>query len=578
MRTEIKYLENLWGLYIGEKRPLLTSIRSICRNRHIKDIFSNFRLKVSVCEPLTSGACHIFVTKLENNPSQELFMIRDADFIKFVPTQPTIQFPGYDREINFANALVVDINHDNSFCLFTHDSGWEDSRWADPRSRKIQVASKKPINGLSIGKYYCYSRINGNDPIRFNIGADNMLHDDQGRLAKGKSSGGFSWLATPGDDTMIFNSFLANETKSGTFAHSSGGFKKSDRPGVTLTASETAIVNGFVHTFATALTTYDFNKDAKIDRNELTQVLIRYGAQYDQASMSVNNIFNILDVNRDNFIDINDILTFNILPQQPQSAVQPTPVGQGLTATETAFVQGLVSNFSANVQATDLNRDGQIDRNEMVQMLLRANTPYDMANTMVNNIFRALDRDNNGVINYTDIQLYNQNPSGFQQQPQPQPQYQQPQQPQQPTTLTPVESMMIQGVVNNYVNTLNSCDTNRDGAIDRNELTQALMRAGTAADQVQAMCNKMFQILDKDNNVQLSPTEQAMVQGFKQNFAATLQNCDTNRDGMIDRNELTQVLLRANTPYDMANTMVNNIFRALDRDNNGVINMTDIMN
>ncbi|EFA79461.1 phospholipase D1 [Heterostelium album PN500] len=94
-----------------------------------------------------------------------------------------------------------------------------------------------------------------------------------------------------------------------------------------------------------------------------------------------------------------------------------------LNANEQMMVQSFATQYQACLANCDLNRDNNIDKNELIQILVRSNTPYDQALNSVNKIFQTLDVDNNGVINFQDIIIYN-NTS------------QQPQQPQQPGTVS----------------------------------------------------------------------------------------------------------------------------------------------
>ena len=68
------------------------------------------------------------------------------------------------------------------------------------------------------------------------------------------------------------------------------------------------------------------------------------------------------------------------------------------------LIQTFKTNFQAALQAYDCNRDGFVDRNELIQVLQRCCIPYWTANCYVQQIFAELDKNHDGRLSIADAQ------------------------------------------------------------------------------------------------------------------------------------------------------------------------------
>ncbi|NEO83980.1 MAG: hypothetical protein F6J87_06935 [Spirulina sp. SIO3F2] len=338
------------------------------------------------------------------------------------------------------------------------------------------------------------------------------------------------------------------------------------------------MVQAYTNNFGGFLQASDLNHDGSVDRQELTNVLMQANTPYHIAIEMVEGVFGQLDRNRDGRLSLEDVQG-----QVPHMQNQIAPLVEQM-------IQDYINYFEQVLQGTDANRDRRLDRQEVLNVLVAAQTPWHIANEMVNGIFQRLDRNQDGFISIEEVQ--GQMPHmGAQignvftsQQMQPSGQLD--------PRLQNTVNQMVQAYTNNFGGFLQGSDLNQDGAVDRQELITVLLQAGTPQHVAIAMVDEIFRQLDRNHDQRISihdiqtqapyvqnniaPLVEQLVQEYFTNFNQVLQGTDANRNGMIDRQELLTVLIRANTPQDMAYNIVNEVFLRLDRDHDQQISIQDL--
>ncbi|NOU49249.1 hypothetical protein HG263_01605 [Pseudoalteromonas sp. JBTF-M23] len=336
-----------------------------------------------------------------------------------------------------------------------------------------------------------------------------------------------------------------------------------------MTTATEQIIQGLRQNFQHALTTSDLNRDGTIDRNELIQVLTRAATPWQIAQNMVNEIFNRLDNNRDGRLTIDDVSgQVNQITQQPQT---------NMSQAAQQVLNGLQQNFQQSLNNADTNRDGTIDRNELVQALMRAATPWQVANNIAGEIFLKLDKNRDGRISAQDVSQQIPNMGHH------------------VNTSNPAVEQIIAGFRQNFQQTLQTADMNRDGTLDFNELVNALVRTNVPYSVAQTMARDVFQKLDTNHDGRIAAHEvsqqinssttldynlrtklEQMIQILSANFQNTLRQSDLNWDSTLDRNEIVQLLVRSNVPWNSAHEMADEIFTRLDKNRDGRLSVQDV--
>eukprot|EP01059_Diplonema_ambulator_P006018 TRINITY_DN157_c0_g1_i7.p1 TRINITY_DN157_c0_g1~~TRINITY_DN157_c0_g1_i7.p1 ORF type:complete len:779 (+),score=269.21 TRINITY_DN157_c0_g1_i7:52-2337(+) len=238
------------------------------------------------------------------------------------------------------------------------------------------------------------------------------------------------------------------------------------------------------------------------------------------------------------------------------------------------IIDGFMRDFEGSMRGSDLNGDGMIDRNELLNVLLRACTPLPTAQMFVDQVFAAVDKNRDGVISRADVQSQLPNMG-----------------PQIQARQEEVENL-VREFQTNFQRCLEVMELQRDGMITRDELANALMRSGKPYQDALSMTNELFQRLDRDRNGVLTQTD--VVQAipamphhvvkttnweavlFMNRFHEALWKCDYNKDRMLDVNELLNVFMRAGTAYQTANELVQSLLRRYDMNRDGRLSVAEV--
>ncbi|MEM8642543.1 MAG: EF-hand domain-containing protein [Cyanobacteria bacterium P01_G01_bin.54] len=252
------------------------------------------------------------------------------------------------------------------------------------------------------------------------------------------------------------------------------------------------IVEAYTHDFDSFLSSADLNGDGKVDRYELTQVLQDASVAYNLPIEMVNTIFDQLDQNNDGYLSISDVQS-QVLNVQNQ--IIP-------------LVEQMVQEYYHDVEnillGADTNRDRMLSRQDILQALINARTPFDIANRLVNDIFQRLDRNLDEKISINEIQgqMLNMSESigdvfiskvkSSRSKNQ------------LNTRLQLVVNQLVQSYSSNFDAFLRASDLDKDGSVDRQELTTVLLNAGTPDDIANAMVDGVFRQLDRNRDDRIS--------------------------------------------------------------------------
>jgi Ca2+-binding EF-hand superfamily protein len=328
-------------------------------------------------------------------------------------------------------------------------------------------------------------------------------------------------------------------------------------------------MQGIIGNFQHTLQTSDLNRDGTIDRNELIQALVRAATPWQLAQSMSNEVFSNLDKNRDGRLSVQDVSAqVNHIARQPQT---------NISHAAQQVLNGIQQSFQQALQASDTNRDGTIDNNELIQTLMRAATPWHVAKNIAGEIFLKLDKNRDGRLSIQDVSQQIPNIRHH------------------INSTNPAVEQIISGFRQNFQQSLQTTDLNRDGSLDFNEIFNVLVRTGAPHSAAQSMTQEIFQKLDINHDSRISIQDIAQqvnnsstldhnlrtkmdqtIQMITSNFQNMLRQSDLNRDSLLDSNELVQLLVRSNIPWNSANTMANEIFQRLDKNRDGRLSVQDI--
>ena len=335
-----------------------------------------------------------------------------------------------------------------------------------------------------------------------------------------------------------------------------------------MTTAAEQIIQGLRQNFQRSLATSDLNRDGFIDRNELIQVLTRAATPWQIAQNIANEVFTRLDTNRDGRLSVADVSgQVQKMTQQPQ--VNISQAGQQVLA-------GLQQNFQQQLAIADHNRDGKLDKNELIQALMRAATPWQVANNIAGEIFLKLDKNRDGRLAIDEVSQQLPKMSHH-------------------VSSNPAVEQIIAGFRQNFQQTLQTADVNRDGSLSFNELVNALVKTNAPYSAAQTMAREVFQQLDNNHNGQIERHEatqqinnsttldyhlrtkmEQIIQRLTANFQQCLRQSNLNWDDTLDRNEIIQLLVKSNVPWNAAHEMADEIFTRLDKDRNGRLSVQDV--
>ena len=77
--------------------------------------------------------------------------------------------------------------------------------------------------------------------------------------------------------------------------------------------------------------------------------------------------------------------------------------------------------------------------------------------------------------------------------------------------------------------------------------------------------------------MELNQAEKEVMRSFLACYYDILKKADYNGDGMIEEKELLSFLLREGTDYGTAREAVRNVFKALDKNNDGKIVFEEVL-
>ncbi len=226
------------------------------------------------------------------------------------------------------------------------------------------------------------------------------------------------------------------------------------------------------------------------------------------------------------------------------------------------------------LQSYDLNRDGVIDQNELIQLFQQMGYDWNIASQMSKNILSQLDTDQNAYISIDDFQrqMHSQSPD---------------------EPLNQLERQVLDVFRSHTQQVLQDYDFNRDGIIDLNELIQLFQRTGYDQSSASQMASSVLDQLDQDGNGHISrhdfqshmrsqsPNEQEnqlvlqVLNSFRNNTQRAIQAYDFNRDGVIDLHELTQLFQQIGLDRESASQLAENVLSQLDADRDGHISLND---
>lgn len=231
-------------------------------------------------------------------------------------------------------------------------------------------------------------------------------------------------------------------------------------------------------------------------------------------------------------------------------------------------------NTQQALQSYDLNRDGVIDHNELIQIFQQMGYDWNAASQMTQNILSQLDTDKNGYVSIRDFQrqMHAQSPD---------------------EPLNPLERQVLDYFTNHVQQALQAFDFNRDGFIDQSELIQLFQQSGYDGNRASQMASSVLSQLDRDQNgrismndfqsqvpsqpmgAQESQLEQQVLDSFRTHTQRAIQAYDFNRDGVIDHHELIQLFQQIGYDPASASQMASSVLSQLDTDGDGHISFSD---
>ncbi|NER50625.1 MAG: hypothetical protein F6J92_28945 [Symploca sp. SIO1A3] len=139
------------------------------------------------------------------------------------------------------------------------------------------------------------------------------------------------------------------------------------------------------------------------------------------------------------------------------------------------------TNVQQAIQMFDLNRDGMVNRNEVIQVLQQSGLEINSARQITDSLFEQLDIDHDGYLTLKDFQTEVN--------------------PQQITGhSSQLEQQMLNYFKTNVQQAIQTFDLNRDGMVDKNEAIQIFQQSGLDINSARQITESLFHQLDVDRN------------------------------------------------------------------------------
>ncbi|MGK7929024.1 MAG: hypothetical protein AB4290_27935 [Spirulina sp.] len=236
-----------------------------------------------------------------------------------------------------------------------------------------------------------------------------------------------------------------------------------------------------------------------------------------------------------------------------------------------------LNNFQQFLQGSVSDRNKRIGRQDLIDLLLRAQTPKRIAIFMVDEIFRQLDKHQDCWLLIEDVKQ---------------------QIPHLGNILGDLVEEILQNCIQTFQHALKTADAYRDGTLDRYELINIFVRTHCIPHHTaERIINEIFYNIEMNGNGGVSLDEaweqilevadrcinakaivEQIVKKFTKNFYDTLGYRDDDRDRKLTRGELINAISRSfrNAPCYYAEQMANDIFWRLEQDFNGRISVREI--
>jgi len=149
------------------------------------------------------------------------------------------------------------------------------------------------------------------------------------------------------------------------------------------------------------------------------------------------------------------------------------------------LTQQMLNYFRTNVQQAiqkfDLNQDGMVNKNEVIQVFQESGIDINTARQITDSLFHQLDVDGNGYLTLSD----------FQTQANPQ---------QREGHFSQLEQQMLNYFRTNVQQAIQKFDLNHDGMVDKNEAIQIFQQSGIDINTARQITDSLFHQLDVDGN------------------------------------------------------------------------------
>jgi len=308
---------------------------------------------------------------------------------------------------------------------------------------------------------------------------------------------------------------------------------------------------------------FDTDNDGSITRKEIMDGMTRSGRNF--TADEIDALLILADRDNNGAIDFPEFALI-MIPSAPERLSKLRKKYRSKAEVEGAF------------RSFDANNDGAIDFNEMRVGLQKSGIL--LTDQEIETIFALADVDGDGSVSmgeFVALMCPGSNPA--------------------PAAIPAATNSSASGLINKFRSqfrtvedvrrAFNTYDANRDGSIDRRELTAGMTKAGQFS---QSDASTIFELADADGNGEIDigefvclmfPNAASIVSGLKQNFRsaedvrAAFNSWDTNRDGQISFQELKQAVQR--TGQNLNDEQISALFVIGDADQNGEIDLDEFM-
>ena len=297
-----------------------------------------------------------------------------------------------------------------------------------------------------------------------------------------------------------------------------------------------------------AFVQYDVNRDGNISRQELEDGMVQSGQfTFDDARTA----FDIADIDGDGEVDLAEFVQL-MFPN----------AGEIISAMKTKFrsMDDVVNTFNS----WDANKDGSISFSELSSAVTQGGQK--LSEEEMNAIFVIGDVDQNGEIDLEEFKRM----------------------------MMPSASDVVTKFRSAHKTTkdvqmaFKKFDSNNDGAIDRQELTQALSNGGLNFTQQEVDAVFKAADINKDGDVDyeefialMCPSAAAIVHKFRSQYKnlddviAAFKRFDRNNDGALDKAELSHAMKSSSQSF--SDIEVDAIFSLGDSDGDGEVSLQEFV-